>query len=72
MVSYYNKGGYNNKTQNVSLNQPLNKTQSPLIRPLNLTTTESADLVAFLKTLTGSNVETLVSDAFSTTIGDTH
>ncbi|NQY65669.1 MAG: c-type cytochrome, partial [Alteromonadaceae bacterium] len=60
VVSFYNKGGFKNKTQ------------SPLIKPLNLTKKESDDLVTFLKTLTGSNVETLVSDAFATPIGDTH
>ncbi len=60
VVSFYNQGGFKNKVQ------------SPLIKPLNLTSNESEDLVDFLKTLTGSNVETLVSDAFAAPIGDVH
>lgn len=44
--------------------------QDPRIRPLNLSGTEVADLVAFLESLTGSNVEALAADARSVPIGD--
>ena len=40
------------------------------IRPLGLTDESKQDLVNFLKTLTGSNVEQLVSDAFAAPVGD--
>ena len=59
VVAFYNDGGH----QNALL--------SPLIRPLNLNQYEQSALVAFLKSLTGSNVKTLVADAFSAPIGDT-
>lgn len=58
VVRFYNNGG----TPNENL--------SPLIKPLGLTEKEIADLVAFLQALTGSNVETLVSDAFAAPVGD--
>lgn len=58
VVSFYNKGGI------------ANENLSPLIKPLNLSEAESADLVFFLKALTGSNVNNLVSDAFAAPIGD--
>ena len=58
VVKFYNQGGIAN--QNLS----------PLIHPLGLSDTEVADLVAFLKSLTGSNVEVLVSDAFAAPVGD--
>jgi cytochrome c peroxidase len=38
--------------------------------PLNLTENEVNDLVEFLKTLTGSNMDTLVLDAFAAPVGD--
>jgi cytochrome c peroxidase len=41
-----------------------------LIKPLHLDTQEQADLVAFLQALTGSNVHSLVADAFAAPIGD--
>jgi cytochrome c peroxidase len=44
--------------------------QDPRIRPLALTDPEKAALVAFLRALTGSNVEALTGDARSVTIGD--
>ena len=58
VVAFYNQGGIENDNL------------SPLIKPLNLTKQESADLVSFLTTLTASNIETLVSDAFAVPIGD--
>ena len=41
-----------------------------LIKPLDLNETEISDLVEFLKSLTGSNVNQLVSDAYAAPIGD--
>ena len=58
VVSFYNQGGI------------VNENLSPLIRPLNLSDSEQADLVAFLKALTGSNVKDLVSDGFAAPVGD--
>jgi cytochrome c peroxidase len=43
---------------------------SPLLKPLNLSDVEVAELVAFLNALTGGNVNTLVSDAFAAPVGD--
>ena len=59
VIEFYNKGGIPNVTQ------------SPLINPLNLTENEMDDLVAFLKTLNGDNIKEIISDAFSTPVGDT-
>ena len=42
----------------------------PLIRPLGLTESEKAHIVALLESLTGDNVETLVLDTFAAPIGD--
>jgi cytochrome c peroxidase len=42
----------------------------PLIRPIPIAATERADLVAFLESLTGSNVAALVTDARTVPIGD--
>ncbi|PVV05904.1 MAG: photosynthetic protein synthase I, partial [gamma proteobacterium symbiont of Ctena orbiculata] len=47
-----------------------NELLDPLIRPLGLTDREKQDLVAFLQSLTGSNVDTLVADAFAAPVGD--
>ena len=58
VVSFYNKGGIPNPGLD------------PSIRPLGLTDDEMADIVAFLQSLTGDNVETLVRDAFAAPIGD--
>lgn len=58
VINFYSVGGVPNELL------------SPLIRPLNLSKQESIALVAFLKSLTGRNVRTLVSDAFSAPIGD--
>jgi cytochrome c peroxidase len=40
-----------------------------LIGPLGLTDSEISDLLAFLRSLTGSNVDALVSDAHAAPIG---
>lgn len=53
VVEFYNQGG----VQNENL--------SPLIKPLHLTEQEVSHLVEFLNHLTGSNVDTLISDAFA-------
>lgn len=58
VVDFYNRGGVENELL------------SPLIRPLNLTEQEIEQLIAFMQTLTGSNVKTLVADAFAAPIGD--
>jgi cytochrome c peroxidase len=58
VVRFYNQGGVSN--QNLD----------PLIKSLQLRETEISDLVEFLKSLTGSNVKQLVSDAFAAPVGD--
>lgn len=58
VVDFYNKGGIAN---------PL---LDPAIRPLGLDASEIDALVAFLESLTGSNVGTLVADAMTAPIGD--
>ncbi len=58
VVDFYNKGGIHNEVLD------------PLIQPLNLTDKEVKNLVEFLQSLTGSNVDTLVADAFSAPVGD--
>ncbi len=58
VVEFYNQGGY------------ANENLDSLIRPLNLNQQESSDLVTFLKTLTGDNIDTLVSDAFAAPVGN--
>ena len=67
VVSYYNEGGFLDNGSGFP-----NVTQSPLIKPLGLTEEESGDLVAFLKTLTGDNIDEVISDAFATPVGDTN
>lgn len=58
VMEFYNRGGF--------ANQGLD----PRIRPLHLTQQDIDDLVAFLQSLTGDNVETLVADAFAAPVGD--
>jgi cytochrome c peroxidase len=60
VVRFYNQGGV------------ANENLSPLIKPLGLSGMEVAELVAFLESLTGNNVESLVSDAFAAPVGDRH
>lgn len=60
VVEFYNQGGV------------VNENLDPLIKPLNLSAVEVGDLVAFLNTLTGDNVATLVADAFAAPVGDMH
>jgi cytochrome c peroxidase len=58
VVDFYDQGGVPNELL------------SPLIRPLELSDDEKDDLVAFLESLTGENVDVLVSDAFAAPVGD--
>jgi cytochrome c peroxidase len=58
VVQFYRQGGHPNENLD------------PLIRPLPLSDQEAAALVAFLKSLTGSNVGDLVGDAFAAPVGD--
>jgi cytochrome c peroxidase len=58
VVDFYDRGGIAN---------PL---LDPRIRPLGLNPDERRDLVAFLRALTGGDVEALVADAFAAPIGD--
>ena len=58
VVEFYNQGGVDNLL--------LDKR----IKPLGLSVQQKQDLVNFLKSLTGSNIEQLVSDAFAAPVGD--
>lgn len=58
VVEFYNQGGVDNLL--------LDKR----IKPLGLSDEKKQDLVNYLKSLTGSNVEQLVSDSFAAPIGD--
>jgi cytochrome c peroxidase len=58
VLAFYNQGGIKNSMLD------------PLLKPLGLTQIEIKDLIAFLNSLTGTNVEELVSDAFAAPIGD--
>ncbi len=57
VVLFYDRGGVPNEVLD------------PLISPLGLSDTEIDDLLAFLQSLTGSNVAALVSDAHAAPIG---
>jgi cytochrome c peroxidase len=58
VVEFYSQGGITNEVLD------------PLIQPLNLKPQEKDDLVSFLQSLTGSNVDSLVADAFAVPVGD--
>ena len=58
VVRFYNQGGF------------ANENLSPLIKPLGLSDAEIDALVSFLRSLTGANVEALVSDAFAAPVGE--
>ncbi|MEZ5535678.1 MAG: cytochrome c peroxidase [Thiolinea sp.] len=58
VLEFYNQGGI------------ANPELSPLLRPLNLSEQEIGYLLAFLRSLTGSNVDELVADAFAAPVGD--
>ncbi len=57
VVQFYNRGGVPNEVLD------------PRIRPLGLTSAEIDDLLAFLESLTGSNIDDIVADAFAAPIG---
>lgn len=58
VVDFYDQGGVPNEVLD------------PLIKPLHLSQLEKQDLIAFMKSLTGSNTDVLVSDAFAAPVGD--
>ena len=58
VVEFYNRGGVPNENLD------------PLIQPLNLGADDVDKLVAFLESLTGSGIDTLVSDAWSAPVGE--
>ena len=58
VIAYYNAGGVPHEGQD------------PRIRPLGLDERQRDSLVAFLESLTGSDIDKLVSDARSEAIGD--
>jgi cytochrome c peroxidase len=58
VVEFYNGGGVPNELQD------------PRIRPLGLSEREVDELVAFLESLTGNNVDVIVADAFAAPVGD--
>jgi cytochrome c peroxidase len=60
VIRFYNAGGVPNEVLD------------PSIKPLGLDEAEIDDLVAFLESLTGDNVDQLVADAFAAPIGDPH
>ena len=59
VIAFYNRGGIKN---------PL---LDPLIRPLGLSESEQSDLLEFLRTLTGTNIDVIISDAFAAPVGNT-
>lgn len=59
VVNFYNHGGAPNEELD------------PLIKPLGLTPNEIQDILAFLNSLTGSNVDELIADGFAAPVGDT-
>jgi len=58
VVAFYDAGGVPNEVLD------------PLVCPLGLGTAERTDLVAFLRSLTGANIDLLIADAFAAPIGD--
>ena len=58
VVEFYNDGGVPNELLD------------PRVRPLGLNDEEIDDLVAFMRSLTGDNVDTIVADAFAAPVGD--
>ncbi|MDD4915792.1 MAG: cytochrome c peroxidase [Methylococcales bacterium] len=58
VLQFYNQGG------------AANENLSPLLRPLHLNGQETAELLAFLESLTGGNVEKLVADGYAAPVGE--
>jgi len=59
VIDFYNDGGIENELLD------------PLVRPLGLNEMEIGQILSFLESLTGDNVDRLVSDAFTVPIGNT-
>ena len=59
VVEFYNQGGIKNPGLD------------PLIRPINLNDSEISQIVTFMESLTGSNVDQILDDASAAPIGDT-
>lgn len=59
VIEFYNRGGAENELLD------------PLVRPLDLSREEIGQLLSFLHTLTGDNVDRLVADAFTVPVGNT-
>jgi len=57
VLKFYNRGGVPNEVLD------------PRIKPLGLTDTDINDLLAFLASLTGSNIDSIVADAFAAPVG---
>ena len=58
MIDFYDQSGISNPEL------------SPMMRPLYLTAAEKQQLLSFLNTLTGADVDKLVDDAMEAPIGD--
>ncbi len=58
VVEFYNRGGV------------ANELLDPLVRPLGLSAQQVDQLVSFLQSLTGDNVDELISDAFAAPVGN--
>jgi len=58
VIAFYQRGGIKNELLD------------PLIQPLNLNESETEQLLAFMKSLTGDNVDVLVADAFAVPVGN--
>ncbi len=58
VVAFYSRGGIENERLDL------------LIQPIGLNKREQNDLVAFLKSLTGDNVDQILSDAFAAPVGN--
>ena len=58
VVRFYNQGGISNQLLD------------PLIKPLGLSGAEMNDLVAFLRALTGDNIDAVLADAFAAPVGN--
>jgi cytochrome c peroxidase len=60
VIEFYNNGGIKNDLLD------------PILQPLNLSSKEINYLMAFLNSLTGDNVDKLISDAFAAPVGNTN
>jgi len=58
VIQFYNQGGVSNETLD------------PLIKPLHLSEAEKNDLLVFLQSLTGSNIQQLLADAYAAPVGN--